>query len=144
MVIRADSAMELARICHSKHKPLICAENKNVNMGYSSGILFFMIQVLNRAAAKGSAVGLDGNGIEWVEGDWLHANITWSKGTKAMNAGALDSYAVRQVRMRWTDKITMRSRIKWEDQIYQILPESFAPDKHADTLQFLMQLVVNE
>ena len=43
-----------------------------------------------------------------------------------------------------TDKITMRSRIKWDGQIYQILPESFAPDKHNDTLQFLMQLVINE
>lgn len=113
-------------------------------MGYSSGILHMRIQVLNRAAAKQSAVGIDGNGIEWIEGDILHANITWSKGVKAMNAGALDAYAVRQVRMRWTDKITMRSRIKWEGQVYQILPESFAPDKHADTLQFLMQAIVNE
>ena len=113
-------------------------------MGYSSGMLYMMIQVLNRAAAKGSAVGIDGNGIEWVEGDILHASVTWAKGTKAMNAGALDAYAVREVRMRWTDKITMRSRIKWDGQIYKILPESFAPDKHNDTLQFLMQLVINE
>ena len=113
-------------------------------MAYSSGILRFIIQVLNRKAATGNQYGIDGDGIEWEEGDCLHANVTWAKGVRAMNAGALDAYAVRQVRMRWTDKITMRSRIKWDGQVYQILPETFAPDKHNDTLQFLMQLVINE
>ena len=117
---------------------------RRIDMSYSSGILRFIIQVLNRKAAQGSKFGLDGDGIEWEEGDILHADVTWAKGVSAMNAGALDAYTVKEVRMRWTDKITMRSRVKYDGQIYQIVPETFHPDKHANTLQFHMQLIVND
>lgn len=113
-------------------------------MAYSSGILRFVIQVLNRKAAQGGKFGLDGDGIEWEDGDILHADLTWAKGVGAMNAGALDAYAIKEVRMRWTDKITMRSRVKYDGQIYQIIPETFHPDKQANTLQFHMQLIVND
>jgi hypothetical protein len=61
-----------------------------------------------------------------------------------MNAGALDAYTVMEVRTRWTDKITMRSRVKFEGNVYQIIPETFHPDKMENTLQFHMQLVVND
>ena len=113
-------------------------------MGYSSSILRYMIQVQNRKAAKGSKFGLDGDGIEWEDGDFLHCKITFAKGARAMNAGALDAYAVKEVRMRWTNKITMRSRVKYQDNIYQILPETFHEDHHADIIQFHMQLIVND
>jgi hypothetical protein len=49
-----------------------------------------------------------------------------------------------EVRTRWTDKITMRSRVKFEGNVYQIIPETFHPDKMENTLQFHMQLVVND
>jgi head-tail adaptor len=113
-------------------------------MAYSSGILRFIIQVLNRKSATGNQFGIDGDGVEWEEGDCLHANVTWAKGVKAMNAGALDAYTVAEVRMRWTDKITMRSRVKFEGNVYQIIPETFHPDKMENTLQFHMQLIVND
>ncbi len=113
-------------------------------MAYSSGILRFVIQVLNRKAAQGGKFGLDVDGIEWVEGDYLHANVTWAKGVRSMNAGALDAYAIKEVRTRWTDKITMRSRVKFDGQIYQIIPETFHADKMENTLQFHMQLIVND
>lgn len=113
-------------------------------MAYSSGILRFVIQVLNRKAAQGGKFGLDGDGIEWAEGDYLHANVTWAKGVRSMNAGALDAYAIKEVRTRWTDKITMRSRVKFDGQIYQIIPETFHADKMENTLQFHMQLIIND
>lgn len=113
-------------------------------MAYSSGILRFIIQVLNRKAAQGSRFGLDGDGIEWEEGDFLHANVTWAKGVRSMNAGALDAYAIKEVRTRWTDKITIRSRVKFEGQIYQIIPETFHADRMENTLQFHMQLIIND
>ena len=113
-------------------------------MAYSSGILRFIIQVLNRKAATGNQYGIDGDGIEWEEGDCLHANVPWAKGVRAMNAGALDVYAVKEVRTRWTDKITMRSRVKFDGQVYQIIPETFHPDKRENTLQFHMQLIIND
>ena len=114
---------------------------KATNMSYPSGFLNKMILVLNRKAAQSSKFGVDGDGIEWEEGDVLHANVAFSKGMRAMNAGALDAYAVKEVRMRWTDKITMRSRVKYDGNIYQILPETFHADKPENTIQFLMQLV---
>ena len=104
----------------------------------------FVIQVQNRKAATGNQFGIDGDGIEWEDGDFLHANVTWAKGVKAMNAGALDAYTVAEVRMRWTDKITMRSRVKFEGNVYQIIPETFHPDKMENTLQFHMQLIVSD
>ena len=113
-------------------------------MAYSSGILRFMIQVLNRKAATVNQFGIDGDGVEWEDGDVLHAYIRWAKGARAMNAGALDAYMVKEVSMRWTNKITMRSRVKYDDQVYQIIPETFHADKMENTLQFHMQLVVND
>ena len=103
-----------------------------------------MIQVLNRKEAKTSKFGLDGGGVEWEEGPCLHANVDYAKGKAAMNAGALDAYAVKIVRMRYTTCFNERSRIKYEGKIYQIIPETFNANRRENTLQFLMQLVVND
>ena len=113
-------------------------------MGYSAGFLHEMIQVLNRKEAKTSKFGLDGGGIEWEEGPCLHANVDYARGKSAMNAGALDAYAVKIVRMRWTNCFSERSRVKYDDKVYQIIPETWAANKHENTLQFLMQLIVND
>ena len=115
-------------------------------MGYSAGFLHDMIQVLNRKEAKTSKIGLDGGGIEWEEGPCLHANVDYARGKSAMNAGALDAYAVKIVRMRYnaTSVITERSRIKYQGRVFQIIPEMFHPNHYDNTLQFHMQLVVND
>lgn len=113
-------------------------------MSFLAGFLDKMIQVQNRKAAQGGKFGLDGDGIEWEDGDILHANVTFSKGVRAMNAGALDAYAVKEVRMRWTNKISIRSRVKYQGQTYQIIPETFHEDFQANTIQFLMQLIVSD
>ena len=113
-------------------------------MAYSSGWLHDVIQVLNRKAAQGSKYGIDGDGIEWEDGDILHANVSFAKGKQALNAGAIDAYAFKKVCMRWTNRITMRSRVKFHDNIYQIIPETFQENRQADELQFLMQLIVND
>lgn len=113
-------------------------------MVFSSGFLYEMIQVQNRKAAQGSEFGVDGNGIEWEDGDILHANVSFSKGQRALNAGAVDAYAYKNVRMRWTNKITMRSRVKYQGNIYQIIPETFHENFHEDSIQFLMQLIINK
>ena len=113
-------------------------------MSYSSGFLNKMIQVLSRKEAKDGKFGIDGNGIEWEEGPCLHANVDFQRGKSAMSAGALDAYAVKIVRMRWTNQINDRCRIKYNDQVFQIIPETFHADKPDNTLQFHMQLIVNE
>jgi head-tail adaptor len=113
-------------------------------MGYSGGFLRDVITVLNRKEAKAGKYGLDSAGIEWEEVACLHANVDWAKGKSAMNAGALDAYAVKMVRMRWTNQITDRSRIKFGDKVYQIIPETFNACWRDNTLQFHMQLIVND
>ena len=113
-------------------------------MGYSVGFLHEIIVPMNRKEAKTSKFGLDGGGIEWEEVGCLHANVDYQRGKSAMNAGALDSYAVKIVRMNWTDKLNERSRVKYDGKVYQIVPETFNGHYRQNTLQFLMQLIVND
>ena len=113
-------------------------------MGYSAGFLKDIIQPLNRKDAQTGKYGLDSGGIEWEAVGCLHANVDYQRGKSAMNAGSLDVYAVKIVRMRWTTVFNERSRIKYLDKIYQIIPETWNANRREDTLQFLMQLVVND
>ena len=113
-------------------------------MGYSAGFLHDVIQVINRKEAKTSKFGIDGGGIEWEEGPCLHANVDYARGKAAMNAGALDAYAVKIVRMRYNTVVTDRCRIKYDGRVFQILPETFHQNRLDDTLQFHMQLIVND
>ena len=113
-------------------------------MGYTAGFLHEVIIPLNRKEAKVGKYGIDSAGIEWEEGPCLHANVDYQRGKSAMNAGSLDAYAVKIVRMRWTDSFNERSRIKWRDNIYQIIPETFNANRRENSLQFLMQLIVND
>ena len=113
-------------------------------MGYSAGFLKDIIQPLNRKEAQAGKYGLDSGGIEWEPVGCLHANVDYQRGKSAMNAGSLDVYAVKIVRMRWTNVFNERSRIKYLDKIYQIIPETFNANRREDTLQFLMQLIVND
>ena len=113
-------------------------------MSYSAGFLHEIIIPLNRKEAKVGKYGLDSAGIEWEECPCLHANVDYQRGKSAMNAGSLDVYAVKIVRMRWTNVFNERSRIKYQDKTYQIISETFNANRREDTLQFLMQLIVND
>lgn len=113
-------------------------------MSYQAGFRYEIIIPLNRKAATVGKYGVDSGGIQWEEGQPLHANVDYQRGKSAMNAGALDSYAVKIVRMNWTDKLNERSRVKYQGKVYQIIPETFNEHYRENTLQFLMQLVVND
>ena len=113
-------------------------------MSYSSGMRKYRITVLNRKAAKIGKYGVDSSGAEWEETTCLWADVQWAKGKTALNAGAVDAYGVELVRMLWTNQINIRSRIVFQGQTYQIMPETFHPDKQDNTLQFNMQLVIND
>jgi len=115
-----------------------------MSTGYSSGMRKDRITILNRKKAKTSDFGLDGNGIEWEDVGCVWAAVDWAKGMRTLNAGAIDAYGVVLVRMNWNCCITMRSRIRHDGQVYQILPETFHADKRGDTIQFTAQAVVNE
>lgn len=113
-------------------------------MGFSSGFLHSRIKILNRKKAVTSPYGIDGDGIEWEETGCVWANVGYQKGKAALAVGALDAYAVVIVRTRWTEEITMRSRILHEGVTYQILPETFHAEKRENTLQFMAQAIIND
>lgn len=113
-------------------------------MAYTAGFLHEIIVPLNRKAATMGIHGVDSGGVTWEEGRPLHANVDYQRGKSAMSAGALDTYAVKIVRMNWTDALTERSRVKYDGKIYQILPNTFNGHYRENTLQFLMQQVVDK
>ena len=113
-------------------------------MPYSSGFLKDRVTILNRKEAVQGKFGLDSAGIEWENVGCVHANVDWQKGKTAMNAGALDAYGVKIVRMRWNNIITERSRIQYEGRTYQILPETFNANRQENTIQFLCQQIIND
>ena len=113
-------------------------------MPYTAGFLKDLVTVLNRKEAVQGKFGLDSAGIEWENMGCVHANVDWQKGKTAMNAGALDAYGVKIVRMRWNSIITERSRIQWHGKTYQILPETFNANRQDDTIQFLCQQIIND
>ena len=110
-------------------------------MSYPAGFREDFITPLNRKAATVGKYGVDSAGVTWEEGTPMHANVDYQRGKSAMNAGALDAYAVKIVRMNFTSTINERSRIKYNGKIYQIMPETFNGNYRKNTLQFLMQLV---
>ena len=114
-------------------------------MGYSSGFLKDRVTILNRKEAQQGKFGLDSAGIEWeIAACGIHANVDWQRGKSGMTAGALDSYGVKIVRMRWNNIVNERSRIQWHGKTYQILPETFNADRQGNAIQFLCQQIVND
>ena len=113
-------------------------------MAYTAGFLKDLVTILNRKEAQQGKFGLDSAGIEWENMGCVHANVDWQRGKSGMTAGALDSYGVKIVRMRWNNIITERSRIQWQGKTYQILPETFNANRQENTIQFLCQQIVND
>ena len=113
-------------------------------MAYTSGLLKHRVTILNRREAQPGKYGLDSAGIEFEPACTVWASVDWQKGKTAMNAGALDAYGVKIVRMRWNSIVTERSRIQWHGKTYQILPETFNPNRQENTIQFLCQQIIND
>jgi SPP1 family predicted phage head-tail adaptor len=113
-------------------------------MAYSTGLLKHRVTILNRREAQEGKFGLDSAGIEFEPAATVWASVDFAKGKSALNAGALDAYAVKMVRMRWNTIVNERSRILYAGKTYQILPETFNPDRQENTIQFLMQQIIND
>ena len=111
-------------------------------MGYSSGLLKHRVTILNRTTAQQGRFGLDSAGVEFESAGTVWASVDWTRGKGAMNAGALDVYGVVIIRMRWNTIINERSRILYDGKTYQIIGETFHPDRQENTIQFHAQQIV--
>ena len=113
-------------------------------MAYTSGLLKHRVTILNRTEAQQGKFGLDSGGVEFQPAGTVWASVDFAKGKSALNAGALDAYAVKMVRMRWNTIVNERSRILYAGKTYQIVAETFNADRQENTIQFLMQQIIND
>lgn len=100
-------------------------------MSYSSGMLDSKVEIHNRATYTDGDFGRVGG--SYTKAAEMFANVTWTKGKKALNEGALEAYDYIMVRCRFTTTLTRESRLKYNGNMYQI--ESFHADKKANTIQ---------
>ena len=102
-------------------------------MGYSSGMLHWMVTEYNKKEAAKF-----GGTTEYEKVACVHANVTWKKGQKALNEGALDAQDTVLIRMRWNTVVNRYSRLECEGVTYQI------QSLHADRMDNTMQITATE
>jgi head-tail adaptor len=66
-------------------------------MGYSAGILRWRVAILKKKDPGDRAFGAK---TEYEQVACVHANVTWKKGQKSLNEGALDAIDTVMFRMR--------------------------------------------
>ena len=104
-------------------------------MAYTSGLLKYRVIILNKQVATGF-----GETTSYQPATTVWADVTWKKGQKALNEGALDAQDTVMIRMRWNNVVTRDSRLQHDGVVYQI--QSLHADRQANTIQITAQEVV--
>ena len=86
-------------------------------MAYSTGLLRHRVTILNKVRPT---QGDFGETTRYTEAATVWADLTWSKGTKALREGALDAYDTVMVRMRYNTIVSRDSRLQHDGVTYQI------------------------
>ena len=81
-----------------------------------------------------------GEKVEYEQVACVHANLTWKKGQKALNEGALDAQDTVMFRMRWNGIVTRDCLLECEGVTYQI--QSLHADRRDDTLQITVTEII--
>ena len=107
-------------------------------MSYSSGMLDKRVGIwaVDDDAQTGRA-GRGSAGLKYTQLACVWASVTFSKGMRAMREGALESYDVVMVRMRWNNLVDKDSRLTCEGKTYQIL--QFNSDRRQNIIQITAQ-----
>lgn len=98
-------------------------------MGYSAGILRWHVAVMKKKDPGDRAFGAK---TEYEQVACVHANLTWKKGQKSLNEGALDSIDTVMFRMRWNNIVDRDCLLECEGVTYQI--QSLHADRYDNTL----------
>ena len=101
-------------------------------MAYSTGILNKRVVILAVEYNAGK-YGKTGSKATYTKVAEVLADVTWTKGVKAMREGALDAYDTVMVRMRFNRDLTRNSFLGIDGVIFQI--QSFHADYHENTIQ---------
>ena len=88
-------------------------------MAYTSGLLKYRVTILNKQVASGF-----GETTSYQPAATVWADVTWSKGAKALREGALDAYDSVIFRMNFSSNVAKTiirdSLIEMHGKIYQI------------------------
>ncbi len=106
-------------------------------MGYSAGILRWRVAILKKKDSGDRAFGAK---TEYEQVACVHANLTWKKGQKSLNEGALDAQDTVMFRMRWNNIVTRDCLLECEGVTYQI--QSLHADRREDTIQITATEIV--
>lgn len=106
-------------------------------MSYQSGFLHNRVTIKNKVMATGFGETTDYQTVGTV---W--ANVSFSKGMKALHEGALDAYDTVIIRMRWNSIVNRDSHLVYDGREYQI--QSFHRNYEENIVQITAQEVVQE
>lgn len=104
-------------------------------MAYSTGLLKHRVKILNKVRPT---QGDFGETTQYAEAAEVWADVTWSKGVKALLEGALDAYDTVMVRMRYNTIVSRDSRLQYGGATYQI------QSLHADYQENIIQITATE
>lgn len=104
-------------------------------MAYTSELLKHRVTIMNKQVASGF-----GETTSYQPAACVWADVTWSKGAKALREGALDAYDTVLIRMRWNNIVTRDSRLQCDGVTYQI--QSLHADKQDNTIQITATEIV--
>jgi len=104
-------------------------------MAYTSEMLKYRVTILNKQVASGF-----GETTSYQPAATVWADVTWSKGVKALREGALDAYDTVLIRMRYNNVVTRESRLQCDGVTYQI--QSLHADRQENTIQITATEIV--
>lgn len=104
-------------------------------MSYQSGFLHQRVTIKNK-----STNATFGDTTTYTEVGTVWANVSFSKGMKALHEGALDAYDTVIIRMRWNNIISRDSHIVHDGKEYQI--QSFHRNYEENIVQITAQEIV--
>lgn len=96
-----------------------------------------MVAILRKKEAEKKEFGAK---TEYEQVACVHADVTWKKGQKALNEGALDAQDTVLIRMRYNNIVTRDSRLQYDGVTYQI--QSFHADRRDNSIQITATEIV--
>lgn len=123
------------RFFYGKPQPLFLRKRKKKTMSYQSGFIHSRVVIRNKVASTrfGETTAYYYSGTVW-------ANVSFSKGMKALHEGALDAYDTVIIRMRYNEIVNRDSLLVHDGRTYQI--QSFHRNHRENIIQITAQEMV--
>lgn len=106
-------------------------------MAYTTGMLNKRVTILARQRASGGDRGRGSGEPTFTEAGTVWGAVTWTRGSRPLQEGALEAYDVVMIRMRWNDMVNRDCRLACEGKTYQIL--QLSEDRQDNQIQIIAQ-----